>query len=76
MSSQNITITLTRQMLEKVRLLAARLVGSEEAAYQRAQRQAMALLDQGFHMGSLIRASRDEWHERSELRPRAPFDKK
>ncbi len=64
MSSQNITITLTRQMLEKVRLLAARLVGREEAAYQRAQRQAMALLNQGFHMGGLIRACRDEWHER------------
>jgi hypothetical protein len=70
MSSQNITITLTRLMLQKVRLLAARLatsiglVGREEAAYQRAQRQAMALLDQSFDMGGLIRASRDEWHER------------
>ena len=73
MPSQNITITLTRQLLQKVRLLAQRLVGSEEASYQRAQRQAMALLNQGFHMGGLIRASRDEWHERSELRPRAPF---
>jgi len=70
MSSQNITILLTRRMLKKVRLLAVRLAtsiglaGREEAAYQRAQQQAMALLDQGFHMGSLIRANRDEWHER------------
>ncbi len=39
------------------------LVGEEEA-YERAQRQAESLLDQGFHLGGLIRASRDEWHER------------
>jgi hypothetical protein len=30
----------------------------------RAQRQAMRLLDQGFHMGGVIRASRDQLHER------------
>jgi hypothetical protein len=75
---QNVTISLTRQTLQKVRVLAARratsisgllaeqieiLVGEEEA-YERAQRQAMALLDQSFHMGGVIRASRDELHER------------
>jgi len=38
-------------------------VGNEEA-YERAERQALALLDQGFHMGGIIRASRDELHER------------
>jgi uncharacterized protein YigA (DUF484 family) len=78
MSKQNVTISLTRQTLQKVRVLAARrstsisgllaeqveiLVGEEEA-YERAQRQAMTLLDQGFHMGGVIRASRDELHER------------
>ena len=72
------TISLTRQTLQKVKVLAARratsisgllakqveiLVGEEEA-YARAQRQAMTLLDQGFHMGGVIRASRDQWHER------------
>jgi uncharacterized protein YigA (DUF484 family) len=77
-SKQNVTISLTRQTLQKVRVLAARrgssisgllaeqveiLVGEEEA-YERAQRQAMALLDQGFHMGGVIRASRDQLHER------------
>ena len=77
-SKQNVTISLTRQTLQKVRVLAARrgssisgllaeqveiLVGEEEA-YARAQRQAMALLDQGFHMGGVIRASRDQLHER------------
>ncbi len=78
MSRQNVTISLTRQTLQKVKVLAARratsisgllakqveiLVGEEEA-YARAQRQAMTLLDQGFHMGGVIRASRDQLHER------------
>jgi hypothetical protein len=78
MSKQNVTISLSPQTLQKVRILAARratsisgllaeqvelLVGEEEA-YERAQRQALALLDQGFHMGGVIRASRDELHER------------
>jgi hypothetical protein len=39
------------------------LVGEEEA-YERAERQAKMLLDQGFHLGGVIRASRDEWHKR------------
>jgi len=75
---QNVTISLTRQVLKKAKILAARretsisgllaqeiefLVGDEEA-YDRAERQARALLDQGFHMGGIIRAGRDEWHER------------
>lgn len=65
-------------MLRKAKILAARrgssisgllaeqieiLIGEEEA-YERAERQATALLDQGFHLGGVIRASRDEWHER------------
>ncbi len=75
---QNVTISLSRQVLKKARILAARretsisgllaqeiefLVGQEEA-YERAQRQALALLEQGFHMGGVIRATRDELHER------------
>ena len=75
---QNITISLSRQVLKKAKILAARretsisgllaqeiesLVGEDEA-YERAERQATALLDRGFHMGGLIRASRDELHER------------
>jgi hypothetical protein len=78
MSKQNVTISLTKQTLQKVKVLAARratsisgllakqveiLVGEEEA-YARARRQAMTLLDQGFHMGGVIRASRDQLHER------------
>ena len=36
----------------------------EEEAYERAERQALNLLDQGFHLGGVVRASRDELHER------------
>jgi hypothetical protein len=65
-------------VLKKAKILAARretsisgllaqeielLIGNEEA-YERAQRQAMALLDQGFHLGGVIGAGRDKLHER------------
>jgi len=76
---QNVTISLSRQVLRKAKILAARretsisgllaqeiesLVGEDEA-YERAERQAIALLEEGFHMGGgLIRAGRDELHER------------
>jgi hypothetical protein len=75
---QNVTISLSRNVLKKAKILAARrdtsisgllarelesLVGDEEA-YERAERQALALLDEGFHLGGEIRAGRDEWHER------------
>jgi hypothetical protein len=75
---QNLTISLDRQTIQKAKIVAARrstsisgllarqieiLVGEEEA-YERAERQALTLLDQGFHLGSVIRASRDELHER------------
>jgi hypothetical protein len=78
MPKQNVTVSLSQQTLRKAKILAARrgssisglltqqieiLVGEEEA-YERAERQATALLDQGFHLGGVIRASRDEWHER------------
>jgi hypothetical protein len=75
---QNLTISLDRQTIRMAKILAARrstsisgllarqieiLVGEEEA-YERAERQAMSLLDQGFHLGGVIQASRDELHER------------
>jgi len=78
MTRQNLTVSLTRQSLRKAKILAARrgtsisgllaeqielLVGEEEA-YERARRQAAELLDQGFHLGGVIRGTRDEWHER------------
>jgi len=75
---QNVTISLDRQTIQKAKICAARrstsisgllarqieqLVGEEEA-YERAERQAMTLLDQGFHLGGIIRVGRDELHER------------
>jgi hypothetical protein len=75
---QNVTISLSRRVLKKAKILAARretsisgllaqeiesLVGEEEA-YERAERQALALLDKGLHLGGVLRATRDELHER------------
>ncbi len=75
---QNVTISLSRQVLKKARILAARretsisgllaheiefLVAGEDA-YERAELQAMALLNKGFQLGGKIRVSRDELHER------------
>jgi hypothetical protein len=73
-----VTISLDRQTIQKAKVVAAGrstsisgllarqieiLVGEEEA-YEHAERQAMTLLDQGFHLGGVIRAGRDELHER------------
>ena len=78
---KNLTISLDRQTIQKAKVLAARhstsisdvlarqieiLIGEEEA-YERAERQAMTLLDQGFHLGGVIRDSRDESHERENV---------
>jgi hypothetical protein len=75
---QNITISVSPETIRKAKILAARrstsisrllaeqmeiLVGVEEA-YARSENAALALLDQGFHLGGRIRASRDELHER------------
>ncbi|MFZ3200695.1 MAG: hypothetical protein ACLQMT_08090 [Candidatus Acidiferrales bacterium] len=75
---QNVTVSLDRQTIQRAKIIAARrstsisgllahqieiLVGEEEA-YERAERQALNLLDQGFHLGGVVRASRDELHER------------
>lgn len=75
---QNLTISLDRQTIHKAKIIAARrstsisglvadqievLVGEEEL-YERAERKAMTLLEQGFHLGASSRVSRDELHER------------
>jgi hypothetical protein len=75
---QNVTISLDRQTIRKAKIVAARrdtsisgllaqqieiLVGEEEA-YERAERQAVALLEEGFHLGGGAPASREELHER------------
>ena len=75
---QNLTISLDRQTIQKAKIIAARrstsisdlltrqieiLVG-EEGYYEQAKRQAMTLLDQGFHLGGVLRVSREKLHER------------
>ena len=75
---QNLTISIDPQTIRKAKILAARrstsisglvaeqielLVGAEEA-YDRSERSALAFLEDGFHLGGMITASRDEWHER------------
>ena len=75
---QNVTISLDRKTIQRAKILAARrstsisgllahqieILGGEEEAYERAERQAMTLLDQGFHLGGIVRVGRDELHER------------
>lgn len=75
---QNLTVSLDRKTIRKAKIIAARrstsisglvagqieiLVGEEEA-YERAERQALALLDEGFHLGGFGVPSRDDLHAR------------
>lgn len=77
-AKQNVTISLSRRVLKKAKILAAKRetsisgllaqeiesLVSDDEAYECAERQALALLDKGFHLGGVIRVSRDELHER------------
>lgn len=81
-SKQNLTVSLSRETIRRAKILAARretsisgLVAeqiealiSKDEAYERAMRDALALLGQGFHMGGLGRIDRDELHDRKALR--------
>lgn len=74
---QNITLSLDKELLTRVRVLAARrstsvsrlladeLEGLVEQSehFDRARRQALAALDEGYHLGGRP-ASRDALHER------------
>jgi hypothetical protein len=75
---QNVTVSISPDTLRKAKILAARrstsisgllaeqienLVGAEDA-YERSERAALALIEEGFHLGGLISASREELHER------------
>jgi hypothetical protein len=75
---QTFTISISPETVRKARILAARrstsisgllseeierLVGCEEA-WERSERSALALLEQAFHLGGVIVASRDELHSR------------
>ena len=75
---QNVTVSLDRAIIHKAKIIAARrstsisgllaqqiesLVSADEA-YERAKKHALAMLDQGFHLGGEFKVSRDELHER------------
>jgi hypothetical protein len=75
---QNVTISISLETVRKARILAAhrstrisgllleeieKPVGAGEA-WERSERSALALLEQGFHLRGLIPASRDELHAR------------
>lgn len=75
--NQNVTISLDRKTIREANILAAQretsisgllaqqlesLLGKKEA-YEQAKRQALALFDTGFHLGGVIRVTRDELHE-------------
>jgi len=75
---QNITLRLSRQTLQKARVLAAKrstsisglltsqieqLAGADDD-YERAKRGALALMDEGFHLGGTHTMDREALHER------------
>jgi len=77
-AKQNVTVCLDRQTLHKAKILAAKrntsisgllaqeienLVSTDDA-YEHARRDALALLERGFHLGGKITTTRDELHER------------
>lgn len=77
-SKQNVTISLSQEVLRKAKILAAKhdtsiselleqqielLVGHEEV-YERAEKEALGLLKRGFHLGGARRVIREKLHER------------
>jgi hypothetical protein len=75
---QNVTLSLSRRVLKKARILAARRETSisgllsqeveslvaEEELYERSERQALELLEQRFRLGGKKIVSREKLHER------------
>jgi hypothetical protein len=75
---QNITISLDKALIQKARVLAARrglsvskLLAAElaeivkkEERYEQSRRQALAMLEEGLHLGGGPPVARDELHER------------
>jgi len=68
---QNITLRLSRQTIQKARVLAAQrstsisgLLTSQIEDYERAMQRAMARLEKGFDLGGTHTMDRDALHER------------
>lgn len=81
-NKQNITISLDKETLSKARVLAARRATSisallaeqiativgEDDAYERAKREALALMKKGLHLGGHHVLDREALHERRNIR--------
>ena len=79
---QNITLSLDKDLIKKAKVLSAKrqtsisqMLGLElkrvvqaTEDYDQAKRRALAHLRRGFHMGGKIVTSREELHERKDLR--------
>ena len=77
-NKRNVTISLRPDTIQKANVLAAQRSTSisgllaeqiespvgEDEAHKQSKRAALALLKEGFHLGGIITASRDEWHKR------------
>ncbi|MGD0730425.1 MAG: DUF6364 family protein [Terracidiphilus sp.] len=75
---QNLTLRLSKQTIQKARVLAAQRSTSisgfitsqieqfadTESEYERAKRIALALMDEGLHLGGIHILDRDALHER------------
>jgi predicted transcriptional regulator len=75
---QNVTVSLSAQTVKKAKILAAKRSTSisallteqieslvnQDDAHERAAAAAIALMQQGFHMGGGPKVSREELHER------------
>ena len=77
-AKQNLTVQLEQETIRRAKILAAQRGTSvsqlvartidqlvqDEAKYEAARKQAMALLEKGFRLGGRGAATRDELHER------------
>jgi hypothetical protein len=75
---QNVTLALDKELLKKVKVLAAKKdtsisqlltkqlarIVSEEDHYESSKRRALTRLRKGYHLGGQILAKREELHER------------
>jgi hypothetical protein len=85
---QNITLSLTKPTLQRVRILAAKRgtsisglltqqieeLASKDEEYERAQAEAVAMLRSGFGFRGIERMTREERHDRNALREYVPND--
>lgn len=79
---QNITLSIDKELLFKAKILAAKRRTSvsgmlsqeieklvaENERYEKSKKSAFAHIDSGFHLGGEIKVTREELHDRQDLR--------